>query len=184
MKTYFPIQGNQANNQQFEDQLNALITGVSKEVETYLQRHVEIDDYTEIFDIKSVTDNLFQVKGFPINSVSEALNNGTDITENIGIKTRGKLGWFRVKQLLECDYEALEITYNGGMAVDTADFIAKFPDIEKAVIDQVIFEQQRSRNLSVKNQSFSSTDKEYIAMKLLPNVKKIIRFYRKQNYIV
>jgi len=47
--------------------IQMIITGLSARVESYLGRFIKFRDYTEVFDVAQFSENLFLVKGFPMN---------------------------------------------------------------------------------------------------------------------
>jgi len=47
----------------------------------------------------------------------------------------------------------ISVTYVGGMAEDTADFISKYPDIELEVLTQINFEIKRVNDIAMKSVS-------------------------------
>ena len=129
--------------------IDSFIAGVSKEIETHLDRQILIAGAkTEIFDVTR-TQFRFSLVAYPVTSVTTVHNAtdrvfdaasliaATDYTTDLdnGILTVDKVG-------LLAGPGVCQIVYAGGMATGTEDFISKFPDISMACAEEVTFRFQ------------------------------------------
>jgi len=166
------------------DMIEMLITSVSAMVEKYLDRTILIGTYTEKFNLTSYC-NPFLVKAWPITSVTSVVNDdytipSSDIEYEAGRKDRVAIN----DNILLAGYGRLTITYTGGMATDTADFVANFPDIEMEVIKQVLFEAARVKTVGVKSITIDEQTTTLETNNLLPSTRRLLNSYKRKVQIV
>lgn len=123
--------------------LAVLVSEVSEEAEVRMARYTETVERTEVFDVRP-GQHLVRVPGIPITSVSAVSLSTTPVFEASDLLTAdtdwyllADTGHVKVAASVRCD-SFLEVTYTGGMAVDTTAFIAAYPDIVGAVEQEVI----------------------------------------------
>ena len=126
--------------------IGTLITGVSMQIEKFLDRHVESKARTERLDVLPGQTTLF-LKGYPVSSVTSLKNDSEwDFGSSTELATtlynvdtdEGEIN-FKRNTLLQPGQKVIQVTYTGGMAATTAAFITAFPDIAYAADQQVSF---------------------------------------------
>jgi hypothetical protein len=173
--------------------LELIIKSVSRKVERYLGRTIEIGTRTERFDVPRFTDGYYRVSAFPISSSEEIapgvpnplkLKNGGSVIDRDKYMVNYKKGTFAINKydgtaLVQVGFEQFEITYHGGMASDTDDFVSLYPDIAYEVALQVIFEFKRKKNMTVITAvAGGNNTEEYTEMTLRKELKRALGPYR------
>lgn len=151
----FGVQGDQA--------LLELISSVSGEVETWLDRKVFTTTYTEQLDIR-YGEWKFYLRAYPVTSVTSVHNDYDRVfpastlistTDYYVDLANGVLNLDRAT--LSTGVGVLKIVYVGGMALTTAAFKAAFPDISGAVAMEVAARWIRKNHPTVTNASLGNT---------------------------
>lgn len=188
--------------------INMIISAVSAKIQTYLGRTIQKGTYTEYFDIAKFSETTYRLKAYPVLRDAEIsvgvpnplqVKNYSEVLDPTQYALNYKDGRFSLSKdslgfdpftqqsnsalssayLVNAGLEALEITYYGGMALDTADFIAKYPDIEYEVILQVLFDYKRKKNMTMETVGAGGNSSEaYIPFELRPELKRALRVYR------
>lgn len=150
--------GEKAYKPEFAGILGNLITGISKEVEKALHRHILVASRTVTIDIDRHDDSIF-LKGYPITSVVSIKNDSSRLFSS-GTVVDPILYYVDLENgIVSFDFEllwgpgALQIEYTGGMAANIDAFIAAFEDITLAIDQQVFYEFQRKDNPGLTNQN-------------------------------
>jgi hypothetical protein len=164
--------------------LGQVITSVSARVERYLDRHILSTSRTEKFNLTSF-GCIFEVKGYPVSAVTAVDNDGTSITLSDVIYDDNSVGRISINDnVLTAGFGRLSITYTGGMATDTSDFISNYPDIAHEIDMQVLFEIGKSKNLVEKRANIDNQTSEKYDLDLLPSLKRILKRYKKKTWIM
>jgi len=137
--------------------LAMVITGVSAKIESYLDRTIEIGSYIEFFNVLS-SKSRYHVPAYPVTDVSYIYNLSEredttpyEIDLDLVSWEDNSLGYISINDsYIYSGFGSVKISYTGGMATDTADFISKYPDIAYQVDAQVLFEMQALNNLQDK----------------------------------
>lgn len=205
---------NQLPDQKDKDMINIIIAGVSAKVVTYLGRTIEKTTHVEYFDVSKFTESSISLSAIPVVRDAEiapgvpnpfAVKNRGVLIPTDKVEINFKRGIVKVRKdgstfdpftwsgnanyaagatLIEDGLEAIEVTYFGGMATDTADFIAKFPDIEYEVMLQVIFEYKRKKNLAMVSVGAGGNSSEtYTEFTLRKELKRALRPHRRATGI-
>jgi len=166
--------------------LNMIIKGVSYKVAQYMGRKIQIGEYTEIFHYTKKTNCKFQLQAAPLTGplveVKDLIQDVVlDLDEIKPFSLYSDRGW--IQDLFAYDFtlqgDSFSVTYTGGMATDTADFIAKYPEIEYEVLLQCLFEYKRKKTISVSKIGNSGTNaEEYYAPVFRKELIRAIRPYR------
>jgi hypothetical protein len=177
--SFFPDDTKGASSPAFSAQLGMRIASVSKAVERFLERNGRLIEVKERVATETPTRNGlkgFRVAGYPIASVASlTVYNESIAEEDYTVdKSFGNV-YLRntVMQIQPLFENCIRLTYTGGMALDTEDFIANFPDIESAVLMQINFELQRYKtiaNKTISNGASSSTMNHYGLMEELVRI--------------
>ena len=166
--------------------LGDIIPAVSARVEEYLGRSAEAASRTEYFDTEP---SLFRVvlEGYPVSSVTSVrydplrvYDSSSEIaaTEYAVNTARGIISFERVGFVVAA--RGLKITYTGGMAADTAAFVAAFPAVAHACDLQVAALIQRRLALGATSVNAGGGSKAWVGgYDLLPEVRSILDLYRR-----
>jgi hypothetical protein len=130
-----------------------IITNVSAQVETYLNRETYLTTYTEYFNVMPSQD-MFQLRGFPVTSITTVHNDmdwvyGADtLLDPTEYTCYTDLGILAVDpNLLNYGQRALKVVYVGGMAASTAAFMTAYPDVAEATIEQCAYQYNSRRHI-------------------------------------
>ena len=125
--------------------LGTIVTNVSAQIQTHLDRETCATTYTEYFNVMPSQD-MFQLRGFPVTSVTTVHNDMEwtfdsstllDATEHTCYTDMGVVAVD--PGLLNYGQRALKVVYVGGMATSTANFMVSFPDVAEAAIEQCAY---------------------------------------------
>lgn len=170
--------------------ISQVITDVSGRVEEHLGRAALVAERTEVFDVETpmrgVLLEAFPVLDAPAPIVKYSRDRAFGSAEAMDTEwyavdlQRGIIrfdGWWPIG----CSPRTLQIVYTGGMAADTAAFIAAWPMVAHAVDLQVSHLIQRRRGLGATGESVGAGSISVIgAYDLLPEVSNIIGLYRRR----
>lgn len=145
--------------QQYSAVIAPFITMVSGMIENYLNRNITIAEYTEYFDV-NLSDRVFRLRAYPVTSVSTVRYDTEQVWDSSTIITpdqyrspvydpNGLLTLVAGRAVpLGFAARALKVTYTGGMATNTANFIANFPVIA-TIADRMVAQYYVSRDVVV-----------------------------------
>lgn len=168
--------------------IGTLITEVSADAETYLARHVENTERTEVYRLPRRTQ-MIRLQGYPVEAVAlvEAATEATMIGASTisvetydfaGFASTGRLHFQTPDQWAE---RWVRVRYTGGMADDTAAFMAAFPSLSGAVEEQVVHMLARIDTPGVSETRLRDGGVEYEgAVDLLPQVRRRLDQYRRR----
>lgn len=128
--------------------IGQLIASVSGRVEAAIARHVEQTSRTETMRLEP-GGRLVLLAGYPVTTLGDVLfsDDGTfaedALTEGEDFRIDLATGAVRLLGSNPDDHAELRVTYTGGMAADTAAFMAAYPGLSGAVGIQVVHEFQR-----------------------------------------
>jgi len=165
--------------------LYALIEEVSKAMQDYLCRWIQRDTYTEYFSVQ-YNRTIYQLSAYPVSSIS-SVHNATDWdwdTESevdddcYTVDTEAGLLYIE-RWTLVSGYRALRVIYSGGMAADTEELIASYPDLSMACARQVGYLwQMRTKPGAASVSSGQGTVSRNVDGYWLPEVKPVLDRYR------
>lgn len=131
------------NDSTLDTILGTLIAEVSADAETRMARHAEVTERTEIVDLRP-HQRFVRLPGAPISEVSEIKLAATPAFTDVDALTADE-DYFVLADTSQLHMAVttrvdahLQVTYTGGMAADTAAFVAAFPDIAGAVEAEVV----------------------------------------------
>lgn len=145
--------------------LNMRIASVSRNVEKYLGRNVEIGDVVEKFspDCGTGTKRV-RLKAFPIASITSVSVFGSTLEEDTDYNVdydNGVINFaYNIIRLIPLYENAIVVTYNGGMASSVSDFYTDYVDIEAEVLMQINFELKRAPDIAMKSVSNGQTSSQ------------------------
>ena len=171
--------------------LAQVIPDVSRRVEQYLCRHMKSEARTEYVTLQS-GQRLVSLKGFPVAASPAA------VLKNDSLRTFGSdtvvtaTNYFLDLVLGVVEFDGwvpvpgpgvLQVVYTGGMAADTASFVAAYPDIAGAADRQVLYVVQRRLNPGGTLQQAGGASATYEGpLKLLPDVEQALAPYRRVRH--
>lgn len=186
--------------------LSMTISAVSRKVENFLGRKVKVDTYVDRFSVGKFSETVYKLSAYPVLRDAEIspgvpnpfkVKNFDRLLPNTAYAVDYARGVVSVRPYdlattadnfslgsplsgyINAGIEALEVTYYGGMAKDTAEFITLYPDIEYEVALQVIFEYKRRKNLTMVSVGAGGNSSEtYIPFELRKELKRALRPYR------
>lgn len=180
-----------------KEMVKMIISAVSNIVEKYLDRTILKGTYTETFDVPQYTDFTAWVKAYPVNldeEIQPADPDADPIANPLQIEDNGvvmdltdidinpRFGWFQSRVPIDWGMSKFKITYYGGMADSTADFISLYPDIEYEVIKQVVFEYKRKKMMTQLSTGAGGNSSEtYAPFVLQPSLQKVLRRHRRAS---
>ena len=145
--------------QQYSAVIAPFITMVSGMIENYLNRNITIGEYTEYFDV-NLSDRVFRLRAYPVTSMSTVRYDTEQVWDSSTIITpdqyrspvydpNGLLTLVAGRAVpLGFAARALKVVYTGGMATNTANFIANFPVIA-TIADRMVAQYYVSRDVVV-----------------------------------
>ena len=147
VKLLAPISGNG------EDALlGALVTSVSKRAETMMGRHALSSSRTEVYTLPKWGKRLI-LKGSPVASVTSVIygserdfTDDSALTEHDEFTVDLEAGILHLRIATPYDPGFVQVVYTGGMAADTAAFVAAYPDVAAGVDFEVINLWKRRQN--------------------------------------
>lgn len=171
-------------------EIAAVLATVSGAVERYLDRGVVQTSRTEYHDVEPGR-TIFRLGAWPVASVtgvyfdpdqSWGSTTALDATDYYS-PVYDAAGLLRMKSVLshrEVYPRSLKVVYTGGMATDTASFVAAYPDIAGAVDTQVSHEWQRRNALGVSSVNYpDGTTASLSFERWIPSVKQVLDYYRR-----
>lgn len=154
------------DREQHDKLLRRYITRMSVSAAQYMHRDILVaSDKVEVLDLPNWQRPIIQLKTFPITSVTDirfdvdsVFGDDTIIdAENYRLLRSGQSGQIGFYVNLVESYQSLQVTYSGGMATDTQDFIDKYPDIADAIDEQIGFRHRNRDKLGMRSKTVSGT---------------------------
>lgn len=169
--------------------LGQLIAGVSARVEAELDREVQSGTFTETFDAQD-GQRVFPLRGYPVTSVTSVKEDSYDGSFGASATTLAAT-YYRIAKrtgLLTLvdwsvtgDPQSIQVVYVGGMAANTAAFVAAFPDLATAVDLQVAFLHRRKTTMGASSVSVQGSSVQFLIDRVafLPEVHDAIQRHRR-----
>lgn len=162
--------------------LSLRISSVSASVERYLQRSMENTERTQKFTPQNGSGTLsLRLNGAPVEAVDEVKVFDTVLTTD-EYEIDQDTGLIQLGTPVHRDstpyLNKISVTYTGGMADDTADFISKYPDIEMVVIMQISFELKRAKTITDKRSANGVTTTDMNPYGFLDETMTVLNRYR------
>ena len=191
MKRINPAKGGEAQGAHLHF-LGDAIASVSAAVERYMDRAVQVATVTEYFDVEC-GQCVFRLRAYPVTSVTGAwfdTNQGFGSVGALSSSIDYYLPTLRSDGIFEFQFPraiarrapaSLKITYVGGMAPDTAEFIETYPDIADAVDKQLVFEFHRRNDLGAATVTSDGGTVTFPAVTWLPEMRKTLDQHRRRN---
>jgi len=173
----------------FNTVIGQVITAVSAAAERYLGRWAQTTSRTEYFTV-SPGKRVYRMRAFPVTTltsvyldVDQAFGADTALTSDDYFNpTLSNDGIFALKlwpAVGEIDAQsALKVTYTGGMATTTANFISGYPDIAHAIDLQCAHIYHTRNYAGTLSQSGDSGSVSIQTVDWLPEVKATLDRYR------
>lgn len=182
---YFELFPEASSSTQAKDlaKINMRIAAVSANVERFLGRYTQESERTEKFtpDCGTGTKQI-RLKAFPIASITSVSSYDTTLIEDEDYllnDTDGVIHFAYPIVRQEPLYERkISVTYVGGMAEDTADFISKYPDIELEVLTQINFEIKRVNDIAMKSVSNGQSSSSLNPYGFLDSLVTVLNRYK------
>lgn len=166
--------------------LSLLITAVSRRIEQWLNRGVEVAARTDLFDVLE-DQYRYQLTAYPVTTLTSvkvatdydfasatAKTVGTDFT----IDTTAGI----VEQLTSWSggSRVLQIVHTSGLAANTAAVLSDHPDLAYAAEAQIVEEWTRRGSMLRSSSNVSGSTETSVAVPhLLPIVREIVQPYRR-----
>lgn len=173
----------------FNTVIGQVITAVSAAAERYLGRYAQTTSRTEYLTVQP-GKRVYRLRAFPVTTLSsvyldaeQAFGNDTALTsEDYYNPTYANDGLFTLKFYPTVEDtaapNAMKITYTGGMATTTANFISGFPDIAHAIDLQCAHIYHTRNYAGTLSQSGDSGSVSIQTVDWLPEVKATLDRYR------
>lgn len=180
----FPDDASGAGQPSSLAQLNMRIKSVSASACKYLEsrgRFILSTERTEQFTPDLDGTKKIRVMGYPITEVdSIAFNEEAfdPVDDYFVLNQFGTIAF--TEKYYPCQSvpnNTIAVVYTGGMAADTASFVAAYPDIESAVLMQINFELTRYKTISNKTISNGASSSTMNPYGLLDEVTRVLNSY-------
>jgi hypothetical protein len=176
------LDGTFGQNQRDAD-LQLTIDGVNAKIEDFLDRHLLIDEYIDVFDVYPTDSITYKLKGFPVSSIEHVKINDKELPET-AYRINLKTGRLQIIRVIPPSVSTLEVSYTGGMAEDVEELRSKYKACVNACDMQCMFEFKRKAKLSVSSLAIKEGGTEnMIPYSLLPEVKRALRIYRRKSLV-
>lgn len=166
---------------QGDQSLIEIISIVSGQIETYLDRKITTGTYIEQLDVKPLQWK-FYLKAYPIVSVTSIYNDYDRVFDSSSLVEaadyyvdleRGAVAIDRT--ILTSGNGVLKITYSGGMAADQEAFKSAYPDIAGACAQECAARWLRKGNPNTINATIGGATVSLISRgQFLPDVKDVL----------
>ena len=174
-----------------DDMIDRLIGDMSVKFEQYMDRLTEapVAARTEVLDVDYDGQEMFATAAFPITSITSikydadrGFGSTIDALESTAYTTRDQ--WLIIDgAALSKRAQSLQVIYNGGMALNTAAFIAAFPLIATAADTQIVYELTQRFNEGTQSESAGGWNITYPPrIDLLFTVARDLDHYKRQQY--
>lgn len=176
-----------------DDLIASLITDVSAQAEKHMGRVAEIPgtDRADYFDVEWDGQRHFPLKAWPATSITDVrydpdadFGSETILPATAWLDITGDSendGLLSLRTRLRAADHSLKVNYKGGMAADTAAFVAAYPDVAGAVDAQVFFFLQRRDTLGIESVSGEGGSITNLSdIRWLPHVRRILDYHRRK----
>ena len=185
--TLFPGASPTASDNGVPEQIGMRITAVSKTVEKYLKRGIEIKERTAKFTpLSGSGTRQIRLPAYPINELGSITVFGEELVvddEYVVNNEDGVLSFnHRITRCQAPFSDSIVATWTGGMALDTASFIEEYPDIEVEVLMQVRFEMMRHKDIAMKSVSNGQSSSSLVAYGLLESLRECLDRYARIDW--
>lgn len=162
-----------------------LVTAVSRRIEQWLRRPVEVAARTDLFDVRC-GHTRYQLAAYPVTTLT-SVKVATDydfagatakvVGEDFTIDSEAGI----VEQLVswQAGSRVLQIVHTSGLAADTAAVLANYPDLADAAEKQICEEWTRRNALSRESSSVNGSSETRAAVQWLAIVREILAPYRR-----
>lgn len=169
--------------------LGQLIAGVSARVAAELDREVQVGTLTEVLDAQ-VGQKAFPLRGYPVTSITSVKEDTYDGSFGASAATLAS-SYYRVNKrnglLSLVDWSvtgepaSIQVVYVGGMAADTAAFVAAFPDIANAVDLQVAMLHRRRTTIGTSSVAMQGATVQFATdrIEFLPELRDAVHRHRR-----
>ena len=182
-----PIDGSDAETQAT---LDRLISGVSAQFETLMDRWTEEKARTVVRDVEQGQE-LFSLKGYPITSVASvkfsatrdfasATAWSTDLFQVHLADAEEHTIWF--ESVGAIGRAVMQVAYTGGMGTNTAAIMAAFPDVAHAAALEVVDLFQRRDTLSIQQRATGADTIQAFPLRMLPYTREVIERRTRKSY--
>lgn len=177
--------------------LGSMISAVSKRIEAYLDRPLELTSRTETYSIKPRQNKLY-LRAYPVTSISSvkiALDwnfgavTATSSNDYHVIADNGTLHFtfFPVRNWLDDNYatapDVIQVVYTAGFAADTATLISEYPDIAMAADLQTVAMWRRRDTPQGNSINVGNSSIQYEKpLNLVPDVIEALSPYRRLRF--
>jgi hypothetical protein len=183
----FPENKKGVSDPSFISDLDMRIKSVSYGVEKYLRRGIDSISRVNRFTPETgLGTKQVRLSAFPVSSVTSVVIFGDEYTEGSDFIVDNESGVisflnriFRETPLYE---NAIVVTYIGGMATDTDNFVDLYPDIESEVLTQIQFELTRIKTIALKSQSNGASSSQLNDYGLTNSLIACLDRYRKVSW--
>ena len=173
----------------YDEQLKRLVESISASVESELYRTTQQASRVEFINTETRLRR-YTLRAWPVQSVASI----TYDTEGVHGPSAEVLSDPDDYQLVEgglfgeihlafrpIEYpNTLRVTYTGGMAANTKDFMAAFPDLSQAVVEQVVFQHQSRNRLGLESASTGGSSVTVDATTgFLPSLMRTVQRHRR-----
>jgi len=175
-----------ADSTEYDAVLNALIEAVSQAAENYMNRNVENTTYTEYLSVYP-GEYLFSLKAYPVTSITSIYNDTTwqwasgSSVSTTYVNSDGDSGllFFDTSSLV-AGYNALKVTYVGGMATCTEELLDNYADLAHAAERQVAFLYKTRTKIGAQSVNAVNGGVTWeTGVVWLRDVKKVLDMYRR-----
>jgi hypothetical protein len=174
----------------YDETLQLIIAGVSRQIEAHLNRKVLAGTYTEYFDVLDGASR-FSLKAYPVSALTSVTNapswqwsSGTVISAT-SIDYASPDGVLNVyAAALAPGPRALRVIYTGGMAasVETLE-VGDYADVALAAVQQTIAVWNNRRLFGVQAASVGSQSLSPGSASLLESVKELLGPHRRLTHV-
>jgi hypothetical protein len=142
--------GNPGNGQ--DSLIGTLIDSVSQKAEETMGRKLKRDTYVEVIPLRPKT-RFVSLEGFPVTAVSSVIYAPTrdftgltamDAASYSVLLEEGQIELHGLTYWYERGY--VQVSYTGGMGVDTAAFVAAYPSIADSADNEIVARLNRAKN--------------------------------------
>lgn len=168
------------NVDSFDALLGAYVSQLSAAAVQILGRETQTAERTQVFRLARA-QAIVSLPAYPVSAVT-----------TVEIASLQNEDWCSVDHWFDADSGTLElireitlndvrcrVTWTGGMAADTASFVAAFPDIAGAVADQVAFAFQRRDQLGLAAKGAGGASVQIAVQDWIPSARAILEHHRR-----
>lgn len=178
--------------------ISQIITGVSRQIESYLDRYAEAVARTVYFDCENVQRH-FYLKAFPVSAVTTFKNDilrtfaaGTELDTGV-YAVYGSVGRITVDRYeLQGGARAVQVVYTGGMAATVTALVAdaSYADLVLAATMQVHYTLKWRGKVGLSGISTQSGNAQFDKFRgqgeevtdIIPEVKGLLERYRRVSF--